>query len=63
MGTALIFWILMLLWLIFGFWWNWPGRVAPGPLGPYGPIGNTFLLFVLFLILGWHSFGAPIHFN
>jgi hypothetical protein len=61
MGTALIYWILMFLWLIFGFWWNWPGR--PAVAGPWGPLGNTFLLWILMLILGWHSFGPPIHFN
>ena len=48
------FWILMLLWLLFGFW-EWRS-----PTG-YGVIGNTLLLFVLFLLLGWKTFGAPIH--
>lgn len=58
MTLGLAFWILMLLWLVFGLAWNWPG----GPVvGTYGPIGNTVLLFLLLLILGWHAFGPPLH--
>ncbi len=57
MTIGLAFWILMLLWLIFGLAWNWPGT----PIGPYGPLGNTLLLFILLLLLGWRAFGAPLH--
>jgi hypothetical protein len=52
MPMGLLFWILMLLWLLFGLWWNWPN---------YGPLGNNLLLFILLVILGWHAFGAPVH--
>jgi len=41
MSLGLIFWILMLLWLIFG-WALYYGRV-----GTYGPVGSTLLLFIL----------------
>jgi hypothetical protein len=58
MSIGLIFWILMLIWFVFGLVWNWPGG---GAVGPWGPIGNTILLFILFLLLGWKIFGAPIH--
>jgi hypothetical protein len=58
MSLGLIFWILMLIWLVFGLVWNWPGG---GAVGPWGPIGNTILLFILFLLLGWHAFGPPVH--
>lgn len=58
MTIGLAFWILMLLWLVFGLAWNWPGGSA---VGPYGPLGNTILLFILLLLLGWHAFGAPLH--
>ena len=57
MTIGLAFWILMLIWLVFGLAWNWPGA----GVGAYGPIGNTLLLFVLLLLLGWHVFGAPLH--
>jgi hypothetical protein len=56
MTIALCFWILMLIWLVFGLL-VWSGNV----IGPYGGLGNTILLFVLFLLLGWHVFGAPLH--
>lgn len=58
MGLGLAFWILMLLWLVFGLAWNWPGNAV---VGQYGPIGNALLLFILLLILGWHDFGPPLH--
>ena len=53
MSLSIIFWILMLIWAVFGF---------AGPrLGTWAPLGNTILLFVLLLILGWGTFGAPVH--
>jgi hypothetical protein len=55
MSLQLIFWIIMLVWLIFGFAYH-GGYLA----GPYGVWGNTLLIFVLFLILGWKVFGSPV---
>lgn len=59
MSIGLIFWILMLLWLVFGLWQAWPGGVPQGA-GWY-PLGSTVLLFLLFLLLGWAAFGPPVH--
>jgi hypothetical protein len=53
MTFALVFWILMLLWLVYGVWGYWSPQ-------PYWIHGNTLFLFILFLLLGWHVFGAPI---
>lgn len=55
MSMGLLFWILMLIWLIYGFAANY-GAVP----GPYGPWGHSLLLFILLLLLGWQAFGAPI---
>ena len=52
MTLGLAFWILMLVWLVFGVWQTWPDVKAGG--------GN-FLLFVLLALVGWRIFGAPIH--
>ncbi len=53
MTLALAFWILMLIWLVFGLSVHyWPG--SP-------PWVGTLLLFILFLLLGWKTFGSPIH--
>ena len=61
MTIGLIFWILMLLWLIFGLWQAWPGPGTPaGPYAGWYPLGSTVLLFILFLLLGWHAFGPPV---
>ena len=52
MTIGLAFWILMLLWLVFGIWQSWPNQYV---------VGGNLLLFILLLLLGWHDFGAPIH--
>jgi hypothetical protein len=51
---GLIFWILMLLWFLFGIWGVW----QPQPNWWYG---HAVFLFVLFFLLGWKVFGVPIH--
>ncbi len=51
MQKGLLFWILMILWFIFGLYLSWP-------VGP--PFGTTVLLFVLLALLGWQVFGKPI---
>jgi hypothetical protein len=57
MPIGLLFWILMVIWLLFGLMWNWPGY---NRFGAYAPIGNSLLLFILLLLLGWHEFGQPL---
>ncbi len=52
MTLGLIFWIIMLVWLLFSGW----SLRAGGPTA----WGGSLMLFVLLLLLGWHSFGAPI---
>ena len=52
MSMGLVFWILMLIWLVFGLWHNWPN---------YPLVGGNLLLFILIGLLGWKIFGAPIH--
>jgi hypothetical protein len=56
MTFGLIFWILMLLWLVFGIWGYWQSN-PPG----WWFAGNSVFLFILFLLLGWKTFGAPVH--
>lgn len=57
MPLALLFWVLMLLWLVLGFWTSWPGQ---RPALPYGPLGSNLLLFILLGLLGWAVFGAAV---
>jgi hypothetical protein len=52
MPIGLLFWVLMILWLIFGFVWY-----RNGTSWSYGWGGNTLLLFVLLFLLGWAEFG------
>ena len=58
MTIGFLFWLLMILWLIFGLWWNWPENSA-GPRR-FGALGSTGLLFVLLFLLGWKVFGFVI---
>lgn len=57
MTLGLCFWILMLLWLVFGLWAYWPA----GPGVSFRPLGGTLLLFFLLMLLGWKVFGPPLH--
>jgi hypothetical protein len=53
MSFGLMFWILMLIWLFWGVWHSWPNWQGWAP--------SNLLLFVLLLLLGWKTFGPPIH--
>jgi hypothetical protein len=55
MTFGLIFWILMLLWLLYGLWGYYT------PANPRIWLGHGGFLFILFLLLGWKVFGAPVH--
>jgi hypothetical protein len=53
MPIGVLFWVLMLIWLLFGLYWN---RADFGR-GSYGLLGGNLLLFILLAILGWKVFG------
>lgn len=53
MPLAVLFWVLMVVWLVFGFW----SRPQPSP--PFW-WGGWLLNFVLFAILGWQVFGPAV---
>ena len=55
MPMGLMFWVLMVIWFVFGLAVHF-GAVA----APYGLVVNSLLLFVLFLLLGWRVFGPPL---
>lgn len=55
MSFGLIYWILMLVWLVFGVAQHF------GVFGAYAVLGSTILFFILFLLLGWKVFGPPVH--
>lgn len=54
MPMRIAFYVLLLIWLIFGLVINFGG--------PYYHFAgaNDLLLFILFLLLGWKVFGPPL---
>jgi hypothetical protein len=56
MTLGLAYWVLMMIWLVFGLLVHF-GVVA----GLYATGVNVLLLFVLFVLLGWQVFGPPLH--
>lgn len=57
MTRGLIFWVLMLIWCVFGI------LNLGGFAGQYAHVvaGGSFVLdFVLFLLLGWQVYGPPV---
>lgn len=59
MSFGLIYWILMLIWFVFGLVLK--AGVLGGAVSHYGPFANDLLFFVLFVLLGWKIFGPPVH--
>lgn len=58
MTLAVFYWILMLLWLLFGLWSHWPS--TPTEARAWAPFGGNLILFLLLLILGIAEFGGPV---
>lgn len=56
---GLLYWLLVILWLIFGLYTGWP-RVAPDNTPRWSPLGGSLLLWVLFVLIGLALFGWPI---
>lgn len=56
MTLGLAYWVLMLIWLVFGIVTSF-GLLERN----WGVPGNIILLFILFVLLGWQVFGPPLH--
>ena len=54
MSRGLIFWVLILVWVVFGV------AVYGGYGGHYGAGASTLLELVLFVLLGWQVYGPPV---
>jgi hypothetical protein len=56
MSAGLLFWIIMILGVLFGFRANWPLTANNG----WG-FGSNLILFILLALLGWKVFGPALH--
>lgn len=52
MPIGILFWVLMILWLLFGAWVYYPSG--------WQVVGWSALLWVLLALLGWQQFGPPL---
>jgi hypothetical protein len=57
MTIGFLFWLLMIIWLVFGVFNNRAQFTA----GNYIGIGGSLLEFILFFLLGWACFGFIVH--
>jgi hypothetical protein len=56
MTLAMVYWIVVLLWLILGVLWPFPR----GENASYLSWGSSVLLFILLVVVGLKLFGSPI---
>ena len=56
MTLSVLFWVLMIVSLIFGFW----AHYEPAQPFQFKTGGYNLLIFVLLAILGWAQFGGPV---
>lgn len=56
MTLAVLFWVIMLVSLILGFWADY----VPGQPFPFRAGAHNLLLWVLLAILGYHAFGGLV---
>jgi len=54
MSKGLLFWILVLIWLLFGSWNGYSAGVG------FVYVGMSILPWLCSLLLGWQVFGSPI---
>lgn len=56
MSIGLAFWIIILVWVLFGF-----VNYSTAPFGQYGIAGHGLFILALFCLLGWQVFGSALH--
>lgn len=52
MTYALAYWIILMIWIVFGLWSNRANLKAAAP---------DLVILVLFILIGLQIFGKPIH--
>ncbi len=56
MPIGILFWVIMIVWFVFGLWTS----RADVQAGRYGGVGGSVLEFVLFALIGWRLFGPVL---
>jgi hypothetical protein len=54
MTLGFIYWLILLLWLIFGAWRGF------APNGDRFFFGGSLIVFILFALIGWQVWGSPL---
>lgn len=61
MTVGFWYWLLMVIWLLWGGVFTFRNRPAAAPFGPYyWGIGPYWLLFLLLCFNGWTDYGDPV---
>jgi hypothetical protein len=58
MPAGFIFWMLMILWAVFGLGYVWSPSEGPWRVRAFG--GFALVLFILLFLLGWKTFGFVV---
>jgi hypothetical protein len=56
MSFGLLYWVIMIIWFLFGLWGAYPFGG-----GNNKTLGGHVILFVLLVLLGWKVFGPALH--
>ena len=56
MTLSVLYWVMMLLWALFGVFPFFPR----GEERNWHPFGGSLLLFILLALVGWKVFGSPL---
>lgn len=56
MTIGFLFWLIMVIWFLFGLWQNY----TPDQPYPFQRAAGNLLTFILFGLLGWQVFGPVI---
>jgi hypothetical protein len=56
MPIGILFWLILILWFLFGLYWNWPREGG----APVGFLGSQIMFLILFGLIGWKLFGPVL---
>ncbi len=56
MPIGILYWMILIIWFLFGLYWNGDDIRA----GKWGMMGGNLVLFILLALIGWRLFGPVL---